>query len=43
LHSGYLGIELSNGEWTQIVKRREDGKMSRRAMRSGRTSRRLAA
>ena len=43
LHGGYLGIELPDGEWTQIVKRREDGTMSRRAQRSGRTSRRLGA
>jgi hypothetical protein len=42
LHGGYLGIELPNGEWTQIVERRTDGTISRRAQRSGRTSRRLA-
>ena len=34
-------IELPNGEWTQIVKRRTTGTISRRARRSGRTSRRL--
>jgi hypothetical protein len=41
LHGGYLGIELQDGEWTQVTKRRADGTMSRRAIRSGRTSRRL--
>jgi hypothetical protein len=43
LHGGYLGIELANGDWTQIVKRRADGTMSRRAQRIGRTNRRVAA
>jgi len=33
LHGGYLGIELPDGQWTQIVMRREDGTMSRRAHR----------
>lgn len=41
LHGGYLGIELANGEWTQIVKQDLDGKLSRRAQRNGRTYRRL--
>jgi hypothetical protein len=38
LHGGYLGIELANGEWTQIVKRREDGSLSRRAAHSRRAA-----
>jgi hypothetical protein len=42
LSGGYLGIELPNGHWTQIVQRRADGRMSRRAQRIGRTARRLA-
>jgi len=41
LHGGYLAIELADGEWTQIVKRREDGSMGRRARRNGRIARRL--
>lgn len=41
LHGGYLGIQLPNGQWTQIVMRREDGSMSRRAQRDGRTANRL--
>jgi hypothetical protein len=43
LSGGYLGIELPDGQWTQIVKRRADGMLSRRAQRIGRTARRLAA
>ena len=42
LHGGYLGIELPNGLWTQIVKRDALGKMSRRAIHSHRITRRLA-
>jgi hypothetical protein len=38
LHGGYLGIELPNGQWTQIVKRHANGKLSRRAQRIGRTA-----
>ena len=38
LHGGYLGIELADGEWTQIVKRREDGSLSRRAARCARAA-----
>lgn len=41
LHGGYLGIELPNGQWTQVVKRDETGFMSRRAMSSHRMLRRL--
>lgn len=41
LSGGYLGIELPNGMWTQIVKRNELGEMSRRAKRVGRTVPRL--
>lgn len=41
LHGGYLGIELPDGQWTQIVKRRADGTTSRREQRRGRTSDRL--
>jgi hypothetical protein len=40
LHGGYLGIQLPDGEWTQIIKRRADNKkVSRRADRSGRSVR----
>jgi hypothetical protein len=38
LHGGYLGIELANGEWTQITKRRADGSLSRRSQRNGRAA-----
>jgi hypothetical protein len=41
LHGGYLGIQLPDGRWTQIVKRDEAGNMSRRAIRSHRTAGRL--
>jgi hypothetical protein len=43
LPGGYLGIELPNGQWTQITARHADGTMSRRARRHGRTGRRLAS
>lgn len=39
LSGGYLGIELPNGEWTQVVKRKADGTMSRRARNSHRVRR----
>jgi len=42
LSGGYLGIELPDGQWTQIVKRRADGMLSRRAQHSHRIRRRLA-
>jgi hypothetical protein len=41
LHGGYLGIQLPDGQWTQIIKRDEAGNMSRRAMHSHRMAGRL--
>jgi hypothetical protein len=43
LSGGYLGIELPDGEWTQIIKRDELGRASRRSYRlHSRLGRRLA-
>lgn len=43
LPGGYLGIELPDGDWTQLTKPLENGQMSRRARRSRRIAHRLAA
>jgi len=43
LPGGYLGIELPNGQWTQVTSPFADGKMSRRAKNNHRIGRRVAA